>query len=338
MKTVSENTVKGNRKPTNRTYLDYRATVKQKRSKAQHLSERLNNRNRTKSRLVELLKSLGEVDLSKRVDLCAAKFSVLTCGEHIAQRKPHDKCNFRLCPHCAARRSRKVIEKYLPKAVAFMSQSSVRVSPVHLVLTLQHRAGEPVEKARKRLMDAFKRLTRRKFWSEHFLGGLYAVEFTLGTDNAWHCHAHLLAFRIRWFDVALLKSEWLTITGDSHVLRLDLIDDLSSGLGEVVKYLSKPLDIDRFDKRHLSQFLMMAGKKMLGAFGEFMTFCRNYKPSESETAKLTDKEPNYKEGDCCPSCQKPLRLEMIAFVDLIAFVRRIEARTVPKPKLMELKL
>jgi hypothetical protein len=338
MKTVTESTVKGNRKPTNRTYLDIRATVKQKRSKAQHLSERLNNRNRTKSRLVDLLKSLGEVDLSKRVDLCAAKFSVLTCGEHIAQRKPHDKCNFRLCPHCAARRSRKVIEKYLPRAVAFMSQSSVRVSPVHLVLTLQHRAGEPVEKARKRLMDAFKRLTRRKFWSEHFLGGLYAVEFTLGTDNAWHCHAHLLAFRIRWFDVALLKSEWLTITGDSHVLRLDLIDDLSSGLGEVVKYLSKPLDIERFDKRHLSQFLMMAGKKMLGAFGEFMTFCRNYKPSESETAKLTDKQPDYYEGDCCPSCQKPLFEVPLSVVDLIAFVRRIEARTVPKPKLTELKL
>jgi hypothetical protein len=80
---------------------------------------------------------------------------------------------------------------------------------------------------------------------------------------------------------------------------------------------------------------MMAGKKMLGAFGEFMTFCRNYKPSESETAKLTDKEPNYNEGDACPSCQKPLGLEMYSVVDLIAFVRRIEARTVPKPKLLE---
>jgi hypothetical protein len=83
---------------------------------------------------------------------------------------------------------------------------------------------------------------------------------------------------------------------------------------------------------------MMAGKKMLGAFGEFMTFCRNYKPSESETAKLTDKQPDYYEGDCCPSCQKPLFEVPLSVVDLIAFVRRIEARTVPRPKLLELKL
>jgi hypothetical protein len=336
MKTVTENTVRGNQKPTKRTYVHNRGTSPQKNAQAQCLSKRLGIRNETKKRLVSLLMPLDS-DLSERVERCGAKFTTITCGTHIVGRKPHDKCDFRLCPNCAPRRSRKFVEKYLPKAVAFLKHSTVPVAPVHVVLTLKHRT-ETAKQARKRLTGAISKLFRRKFWDSHFLGGIYTVEFTLGTDNQWHVHAHIIAFRRRWFDVELLRREWLTVTEDSHVVHVAQIDDVRSGLREQFKYISKPSDINRFEVAHVRQLLELKGQRMVGAFGEFKDFCAGYEPTdETETDELTEKRREFSDGECCPVCSEPL-FELILSVDeLIRHARRIEMWTIPN-KLMELKL
>jgi hypothetical protein len=333
--TVSEKAVKGNRNRPDAPIVHNRGTSPQKTAQAQCLSARLGIRNETKKRLVGLLMPLDS-DLADRVSRCGAKFSAITCGSHIVQRKPHDKCDFRLCPNCAARRSRKFVEKYLPKAAAFLKHSSVPVAPVHVVLTLKHRR-ETAKQARKRLTGAISKLFRRKFWDSHFLGGVYAIEFTLGTDNQWHCHCHIIAFRRRWFDVVLLKSEWLTVTEDSHVLHVAQIDDVRSGLLEQFKYISKPSDINRFEVAHVRQLLELKGQRMVGTFGEFKDFCAGYEPTD-ETDELTEKRREFSDGECCPVCSEPL-FELILSVDeLIRHVRRIEMWTIPKSKLMELKL
>ncbi len=332
MNRLTESTVKGNRNEPNAPMFIHRGTNSQRPPKPQCLSARLSVRNETKKRLVGLLMPLDS-DLAEKVERCGAKFSAVTCGTHIVQRKPHDKCEFRFCPNCAPRSSHEFLEKYALKAVAFPTFSSVPVEPVAVVLTLKHRRETALE-AYKRLMEAFRKLIRREFWKSHFLGGLYSVEFTLGTDNQWHCHLHLIAYRRRWFDVGLLKAEWLTVTEDSHVVYVGQIDDVRSGLVEQIKYACKPADISRFEVAHVRQLLELKGKAMRGTFGEFRAFCRDYEPIDDP--ELIETRREFSEGECCPVCSEPL-FELILSVDeLIRHARRLEA--VPKYKYGELRL
>jgi transposase len=326
MKTISLNKVKQNLKLANRTYVHNRGTSSQRMPKAQCLSERLNIQNETKKTLVSLVNPINS-ELADRIKRCGAKFSTVTCGSHIVQRKPHDKCDFRHCPTCAARKSREYLEKYLPFIVAFPKYSSVPVTACHLVLTLKHRV-ETAKQSYKRFMGAFRKLVRRdsKIWNEYFLGGLYKIEQTLGTDNLWHTHAHIICFRRRFFDIELLRSEWLKVTGDSFDVYLEQIDDVRSGLVEAVKYTTKPSDIARFDVSQMRELLELKGQRMIGTFGEFRDFCRDYKPVDDP--ELTERRCEYYEGDACPVCSEPLFEVILSVSELIRHARRIEA--VPK--------
>ena len=326
-------------RPHQHTYLDNRGTSeqnnKQHSTKQRTPGARLVSNYQTKKKLTVALKEVGENELASRVELCGSKFTAVTCGKHIVQRKPHHKCDFRLCPFCAPRRSRKIMANYLPKALAFVRHSSVPVVPVHLTLTLKHYPGETLKQSRKRLLGAFKKLIKRKLWGEYFAGGMYAVETTVSKgDGCWHTHLHTLAFRKRFFDTELLRSEWLAVTGDSNVLHLDRVTDLQSGMREVVKYISKPLDINAFSTKHIKQFLEIKGQRMFSAFGEFAEFCKTFEPSDNEAGSGGGEERlDYFEGDCCPVCSDPLFEIPMSVEDLIGFARRLES----VPKVLELK-
>jgi hypothetical protein len=184
-----------------------------------------------------------------------------------------------------------------------------RTTPVHLVLTQSHRV-ETRKESVKRLRAAFTKLQRREFWKEHFRGGTWSVEFTKDKDGLHHTHFHIVGFRARFFDVALLRSEWLAVTGDSHVLNLKPIEDLSKGLLEVVKYVSKPLDVRRFEKQDLADFLRLRNMQLFGTFGEYRKFSGKFEPLNDDTSTLsTDLESlskNLVEGCACPLCDEPL--------------------------------
>lgn len=325
MKIVSENQRKSHILPEPHAYLDNRGITKEKPKIKQSYSSRLGTKHRTKTKLAGILSKLGEDELVERVSLCGSKFTAITCGTHIVQRKPHFKCDFRLCPFCAERRSKKLINKYLSPAVEFAKKH--RVVPVHLVLTLKHRRDEDLKGTRQRLLNSFKKLIKRKFFEGHFAGGTYAVETTIGRDGLWHCHLHILGFRRRFFDIELLRQQWLSATGDSSVLRLDKIEDLHLGLREVFKYISKPLDIEKFDAGHIKQFLRIKGLRMFGKFGHFDKFCRDYEPSDNEDVQPVESTVFF-EGDACPVCSRPLFELSLTVENLIVFARRLE--TVPR--------
>ena len=321
MTIIALNTVKHNHRPSNQTYLDNRGNKCTSKRLKKPYSSRLASKHRTKTKLIDLLSELGETDLADRLKLCSSKFSAITCGSHIISRRPNHHCDFRLCPFCAVRRSRRLINKYLPVATAF--SSSQRVTPVHLVLTQVSRVNEPLIGARERLLESFKKLSRRKFFEDHFAGGMAAVEVTIGIDGACHCHLHILGFRRRFFNVEDLRSEWLSVTGDSHVLRLDRVDDLQTGLREVLKYISKPLDVHSFARDHIRQFLQIKGARMFRAFGTFAKFCRTYEPSDNEIDGPVERF-EFCAGDCCPICEAPLFELTLTVKELVGYARRIE--------------
>jgi hypothetical protein len=307
-------------KPSPQTYVHKRVTKSQRQARRTR-SQSARNRLETKEHLITLAAALGEVELADKVRRCHSQLSILTCGQHVAAIIPNATCEFRLCPDCARRRSRKLIKKHLPIMNAFVLRH--RVEPVHLVLTQKHRA-ETRKQSVKRLKDAFTKLQRRDFWKRYFKGGLWSVEFTKGKDGLHHTHLHIIAFRAKFFDVNLLRDEWQAVTGDSRVLRLDKIQDLSAGFLEVVKYISKPLDIERFEKADLADFLRLKNMRLFGTFGEYRKFSKDYEPSDNAETPVSDFS-HLTEGCACPYCDKPLFDLRMSKSDLPKFYERIES-------------
>jgi hypothetical protein len=208
---------------------------------------------------------------------------------------------------------------------AFVRQN--RVTPVHLVLTQIHKK-ETRKQSVKRLKTAFNNLIRREFWKEHFKGGTWSVEFTEGRDGLHHTHLHIIGFRKRFFDIGLLRTEWFSVTGDSFNLRLDPITELSKGLLEVFKYVSKPLDTDRFTGEDLRDFLNLRNTHLFGSFGEFRTFKSNYVASDDDKISLPDysRYGSLVEGCACPSgnCDRPLFDKRASATGFVKYLKRIE--------------
>jgi hypothetical protein len=318
--------VKSQSKPLAHTYLDNRVTksqidieIESKRTRSQRARERL----QTKKHLARLAVGIGDVELADKINRCHSRLSVLTCGRHIARVIPNFTCEFRLCPDCGRRRSRRLQNKYLPMMSAFMLHN--RVKPVHLVLTQTHRK-ETRKQSAKRIKDAFTKLQRRVFWNQHFKGGTWSLEFTKDKSGFHHTHLHIIGFRRAFFDIELLRSEWLAVTGDSHVLNLKPIQDIATGLREVVKYVSKPLDIRKFGAEDLKEFLGLKGMKMFGTFGEFRDFCNSFDPSDNDAANDLDalSGRDLVEGCACPRCSQPLFEVRLSADALVEFYKGIE--------------
>jgi diadenosine tetraphosphate (Ap4A) HIT family hydrolase len=319
--------------PSKHTYLDNRVIKSQREKKGKRLrSQGAQERLLTKRHLIALASELTAGELAQKIEQCHAFVSTLTCGKHVARIIPNATCEFRLCPDCARRRSRKLINKHLPTMRAFVQTH--RSTPVHLVLTQTHRE-ETRKESLKRLRDSFTKLQRRAFWKEHFKGGTWSVEFTKGADGLHHTHFHIIGFRSKFFDINLLREEWKAVTGDSHVLNLKPITDLTSGLLEVFKYISKPLDTKRFTKADLADFLRLRNMQLFGTFGEYRKFSSKYKPSDNDTDPLaTDLEGlnrNLSEGCACPHCDQPLFELRMSPEGLVDFYKGLEMSP-PAPK------
>jgi diadenosine tetraphosphate (Ap4A) HIT family hydrolase len=323
-------TVPSQAKTTERTYLDNRV-IKSHRKRTTTKSHGARARVRTKEHLAALAVEIHEGELVDKIQRCYSRVAVLTCGRHIAQVIPNFTCEFRLCPDCSRRRSRKLQSKYLPMMRAFMLHN--RVTPVHLVLTQTHKK-ETRKQSIKRLKDAFAKLQRRAFWKENFKGGTWSLELTKDKNGFHHAHLHIIGFRRKFFDIELLRGEWLAVTGDSHVLNLKPILDIASGLREVVKYVSKPLDIRRFGAEDLREFLGLKKMRMFGTFGEFRDFCKGFDPSDNDddASEIEKINRDLTEGCACPKCAAPLFDLRLSKDELLRFYEGLEITPPPKQR------
>jgi hypothetical protein len=296
--------------------------------------------------MADSLSKLGHDDEAERMNRCGEKFSVVTCGTHIVAKYPNYHCENRLCPFCAERRSKKLVAKYLPivltYAAVFASKHRTGL-PCHLVLTLRHRTGETPKLMRKRLWDSFTKLRDTALFKSLFDGGLFAIENKPSRDKVGtHTHLHSIVFRFRILSKAelqQLKDEWFAVTGDSTNLRLDPVTDISTGLREVLKYINKPLKPEEMTKAHIKEMRELKGLKMLGTFGGFWKFAKDFDPDEHEATEPVERF-DFVEGEACPFCGNALfETGAMPVNELIKFARAIEARTIPKPnRPMELTL
>jgi len=301
-----------------------RAKASGRKGKYKPAWQRLNEKNTTKSRVCVLLDELKNYELADNFRACHSRFLTTTCGTHITERKATFYCGHRACVFCAEIRSRRMREKYLPKVTAFAADN-VRLAPCHLVITQKHYLGESLSDSIKRLLANFRKLIRREFWKQHLsAGGVYAVEFTLGKDGCWHAHLHCLVFRQRFFNVKSFRREWKEITKDSVNFKIDRVTDVKSGLFELVKYISKPLDAEKYKAKHLKQVLDLKAQRLFSTFGTFRAFAASFEVPEPETAPETVSEvAQTLDNGNCPHCSQPLFSLMLGIREQIELERFI---------------
>ena len=154
------------------------------------------------------------------------------CG--ILELRP-DSCDYRLCPHCAARRARRQHAKYWPIV-------SMWRRPRMLTLTVPTcPEGELLERVQD-IKKWFARLRKRKVFRQ-VLGGVWGLEILPSeTIGYWHVHIHALIEG--WVENREeygrpLERAWAQITRPAgegrRSVRLDRVQGWD-GLSECVKY------------------------------------------------------------------------------------------------------
>jgi hypothetical protein len=101
-------------------------------------------------------------------------------------------------------------------------------------------------------------------------GAVWSYEVKRGSGSGkWHPHLHMIALAEVQPDQARLAREWKSITGDSHVVDVRLIEqaDPVSGFLEVFKYAVKFSDQEPADT--LVCYLTLKGKRLIGSAGCF---------------------------------------------------------------------
>ncbi len=332
--------------PPPRTYLDNKqylrvATqsdniVKSKKRKRLP-SEKLLSHYQTRTCLSRLYSELGNEKKSAKLYKCSSFFNILTCGSHIVKKAASFRCNNRLCPDCASRRSNRLFSEYEPIVTAYLSENP-DLSLLHLTLTQAQKPDETIRQARQRLVKAIKRLVDRKFWKNAFAGSLNSYEFTISSrtssTGAIHYHAHLLVFcklsigqrNKDW--LSKFRAVWSDVSrGENKNLKIRPVTDLKAGVREILKYIVKPSDIKQFSTNHLAQVEELRKHKMVSTTGEFHKFVKAYRQSEKSSVVKPESEMVQKElcvGDACPMCQKPLYEQQMPVAQLIVFAQDIE--------------
>jgi hypothetical protein len=192
-----------------------------------------------------------------------------------------------------------------------------------LTLTQKKIVGEKLVDSRERILKSLNNFIRHDFFDDYFSGGIYALENTV-SDDGNHTHLHVVIFRKKFIDHKLLKEQWAIVSPGSKNLNIKRIDNLELGLREAIKYISKPIDAYKFEKKHLLELLEIKGKRMIGAFGEFRKFCSNNKLTEAASEPAKEEREKLAEDQPCSHCNKRLFQTMMTSKELIAFYRRVE--------------
>jgi hypothetical protein len=237
----------------------------------------------------------------------------MTCGRHLVNVYPTQRCRVPLCPDCAVFRQKRAFKRLFPKIRGFTRTHKTDL-PVLITLTVKNSARQLVDIHRD-FKSAFKKLRRLKRWKHHIRGGIASFELTVSASGEWHYHAHIFAFRKsrERYEQADLCADWeKSNSGAGSVVDIRAIKSLESGFREVVKYTFKPLDLmkNKFDAAKLLQFYELSKRSRLAeSFGDFYGFNVDRDTEQSEPESEID--------SFCPKCGDLLRFEFMTRRELV---------------------
>lgn len=228
---------------------------------------------------------------------------LLDCGEYLIFRNYiHTKksrllgaCSCKmhlLCPFCASRRGVKHSLIYKEKVDHLKAAAEHQLDLAFITFTVKNGASlyERFTHLRNSMRFLLKQRNNQSIGKGthktemfKFTGGVFAYEFKRGSGSQdWHPHIHMLALipKKTNIDIALLKQEWLDITGDSSVINIKYAND--NAYLEVFAYALKFSEMDNSDR--WEAFNLLKGERLISSFGEM----RGVVLPEDDTDDLLD--------------------------------------------------
>lgn len=165
-------------------------------------------------------------------------------------------CKLKLCPDCTRRKAKEIREKFLPHL-----QELRNLKLITLTLKNTSTVQEGIELIRKSL----KRFRQRKEIRARLIGGVYAIETTIGRDGNFHVHAHLLV-SFYFISQERLSKIWAECNGGSPVVDIRKVKGgAKKALVYVTSYLSKGLAhlLDSWEPEKVIEYLEATIKNRL---------------------------------------------------------------------------
>jgi|SRR5579862_180308 len=218
-----------------------------------------------------------------RFECCGDNCWVMQHRDHPSQFSfKSDKCGDRFCFACMQDKSRRVHWEMLCYCKDKKDLS---------LLTLTMKAEkQSLGTCLKRITKHFRALRALPVWKP-IRGGISILELKWSPEKErWHVHLHCI-IEASYVEQAKLSHAWLAVTGDSMIVDIRRVGNLSSGLKYVTKYVCKGFgaDVIRNDDRLQECIMALSGKRTLAVFGSW----RGFKPSE--TTPENDGTPYNKE-------------------------------------------
>jgi hypothetical protein len=215
--------------------------------------------------------------------------SMKECGNYLHFRDYHTAGKVRLhaanfcrvhllCPLCAVRRGAKSLGAYLtryrvimagnPNLKAAMLTLTVKDGP-DLLERFNHLRGIVSELLKRRSHARGKGRHQTEWAKIEGLVGSY--EFKRGENSGlWHPHVHIAILYLGRLDYKAMREEYLRISGDSHVFRVDHFkhpDEPEKDFVEVFKYSVAFQELEQDDL--MTAFLALSGRRLLFSAGAF---------------------------------------------------------------------
>lgn len=169
-------------------------------------------------------------------------------------------CKSRWCEPCARARGG-VVARCLTEA---MEGSQCRF----VTLTVRS-VNESLKVLIDRLLVAFRKLQRSKFWIARVTGGAAFLEVKRSKNGErWHPHLHLVV-QGKFLPAKILSQLWHAITGDSYIVDVRLVRDRASAVNYITKYCTKPIDstVYKSQERLIEAIEAMHGRRTINTFG-----------------------------------------------------------------------
>ena len=140
------------------------------------------------------------------------------------------KCHDRFCTQCAFERGR----LYARSIEQFIVQGRTRF----VTVTLCH-SSKPLNEQLTRLYSCYSKLRRRKLWSVSQEASIAFTEITYNLEKQqFHCHLHILSIG-SFIDQKKLSEDWKSITKDSFIVDVRIVQSTRKAAQYVAKYASK---------------------------------------------------------------------------------------------------
>jgi len=265
----------------------------------ENIDKKIERYSRARKRATDIISHVElEFQKTQSPGLAKIRDGLIECGNYLHFRHYPTKSQTRLfnanfckkhlfCPLCAIRRASKSLSSYLERYKTVLEQNP-NLKPYMVTYTVKN--GDDLSERYEHLTKSLSKLVqnrRRSLTSKNsrhatewkkIKGAVGSFEFTnKNKGKGWHPHVHIIALVEdgEMLDEATLQSEWLKITGDSHVVDVREIYDKNdpdnenpiSGFVEVFKYALKFSDLSYQQQIHAA--LTLSKRRLLFSLGLF---------------------------------------------------------------------